>query len=138
MTQNNIKKAVDCWLKTANHDYDTMKALFETKRYSDSLFFGHIILEKVLKGLVVMYTKESAPYVHNLVKLHDIAKLNLSKQEIDLLYEVNEFNIRSRYPEEKLKFYKMCTKQYTKDYLIKIDKLYQKLCQMLEGGKLKK
>ena len=41
----NIKKmkiVIDYWKKTAQHDYDTMITLFENKRYSDSLFYGHI------------------------------------------------------------------------------------------------
>jgi len=138
MKQKDVDKAVDYWFAISKHDHKTMMALFESKRYSDSLFFGHIVLEKILKGLVVKKTKEDAPYTHNLMGLNELAELNLSKEETDLLFEVNEFNIRTRYPEDKLKFYKMCTQGYAKSYLDKIDNLYKKLCRKLVGGKLKK
>ena len=52
MKEADIKKAVKYWRATAGHDYETMLALFQAKRYSDSLFYGHIVLEKILKARV--------------------------------------------------------------------------------------
>lgn len=117
------------WLKTAKHDYDTMVGLYRIKRYSDCLFYGHIVLEKTLKALVVKNTREPAPFIHDLVRLQDIAKLDLSEESIDLLDQINEFNIRTRYPEYKLDFYKKCTAVYTKKYFEKIKEVYKELCQ---------
>ena len=53
MTEQNVKKIVEYWRKTAEYDYKTMVFLFKGKEYSNSLFFGHIVLEKILKALVV-------------------------------------------------------------------------------------
>ena len=135
MKEENVKKVIKYWQITAEHDYDTMVGLFKIRRYSDCLFFGHIILEKVLKGLVVKKTKEQAPYIHDLIWLREIAEIELKKEEIKFLNKVNDFNIRARYPEYKLQFYKQCTKDYTKDYLKEIIKLYEKLCQKLKQKK---
>ncbi len=99
-----------------------------TARYSDSLFFGHIILEKVLKALVVKKIGEHAPFTHDLVQLQGLAGISLSKAETDILDEANDFNIRARYPERKLEFYKKCTKEFTDKYMPAIKDLYQKLC----------
>jgi len=52
-----LKKIVEYWQKTAMRDYETMLGLFKIKRYPESLFFGHIALEKILKTLVVQETK---------------------------------------------------------------------------------
>ena len=123
----NMKGVVEYWLKTAAHDYETMEVLYDNGRYSDSLFFGHIILEKVLKALVVKETGEQAPYIHNLLKLHSLSAVNLDESEINLLAEVNDFNIRGRYPEYKFEFYKKCTKEYAQPYMDKIILLYKKL-----------
>ncbi|MBU3965069.1 HEPN domain-containing protein [Patescibacteria group bacterium] len=127
--KEDIRKIVKYWRKTSEHDFETMNALFGIKRYPESLFFGHIVLEKILKGLVVEETKEEAPYIHNLAKLSEYAKCDLLKDEMDLLDDVNKFNIRARYPEYKMQFYKQCNREYTKNYIDKITKLYQKLCQ---------
>lgn len=132
MKQKLIDEVIDYWIKTASHDFDTMIVLFKTKRYSDSLFFGHIVLEKTLKGLVVKYTKQQAPYIHDLARLQELSGLALSEEEVALLNKINDFNIRSRYPEFKLLFYKICTKQYTKEYLDQIVGLYKKLCRELK------
>jgi len=125
--KNNYKKLVKYWQETAAYDYDTMKSLVKSRRYASSLFFGHIVLEKILKALVVNQTKAHALYTHNLILLMKISKVELNKSEIDLLKMVNDFNIEARYPEYKLKFYKFCTEE--------VDKLYKKLCQKLKPKK---
>ena len=127
-----IKQVIKYWGKTAEHDYKTMVFLFKGKRYSDSLFFGHIVLEKILKALVIQKTNQQAPYIHDLVRLQEIAGLELTKEEKSFLNKINDFNIRARYPEYKLRFYKLCTQKYTKNYFDKIIKMYTKLCQILK------
>ena len=129
MTEKEIKNAIEYWRKTAERDYDTMLGLFKINRYPESLFFGHIVLEKTLKRLIVKETGEQALFTHDLVKLSRLTKVNLQKKELELLKIINTFNIRSRYPEQKLKLYKICTKKYTKDKLEKITNLYELLCQ---------
>ncbi|MFC1613547.1 HEPN domain-containing protein [Patescibacteria group bacterium] len=135
MTKNEVKKIVEYWQKTAEHDYETMLGLFKIKRYPDSLFFAHIVLEKILKGHVVSQTKREAPKIHDLVRLYEISAIELSEKDIFLLKDVNHFNISCRYPDYKLKFHKLCTKNFTESYLKKIIKLYEKLCQKLEKTK---
>lgn len=132
MKPNEIKKNINYWQETAKHDYETMLGLFKIKRYSECLFFGHIILEKILKAFVVKKTKEHSPYIHNLSKLAEIAKIDLKESELDFLARVNKFNIRARYPDDKMRFYKICTKKYTEENLSNIKNLYKKLCQKLK------
>ncbi|KKS10966.1 MAG: HEPN domain protein [Parcubacteria group bacterium GW2011_GWB1_41_5] len=129
MTEKETRGAVKYWEITAKRDYDTMLGLFKIKRYPESLFFGHIVLEKTLKGLVVQETGEQAPFTHDLIRLAKLTKISLNKNELDLLKTISAFNIRARYPEQKLKLYKICTEKYTKDKLEKITKLYKSLCQ---------
>jgi HEPN domain-containing protein len=135
MNTKQTQDSIDYWRKTAEHDYDTMCVLFKTKRYSDCLFFGHIILEKILKAHVVKTTGQQPPYIHNLTKLHEVAELNLNEKQLDFLDAVNDFNIRARYPEHKLKFYQQCTLKYTQPYFKKITELYHELCQKLKPKK---
>ena len=88
-----------------------------------------------MKGLVVQKIKEQAPYTHDLARLVELSECDLSKDELKLLNVVNEFNIRARYPEHKLKFYKQCDKEYTEKYFNEINKLYKKLCRKLKQKK---
>lgn len=130
-----VKQTIQYWLKTAEHDFATMQALQKTKRYSDALFFGHIVLEKLLKANVVKKTKAHAPYIHDLVRLAKLAELQLPVADMTLLNEVNDFNIRARYPEDKLEFYQRCTKAFATPYINKITKLYHHLCRTLKQKK---
>ena len=82
LSKERVEKLIEYWYKTAEHDYKTMLSLYRTKRYSDSLFFGHIILEKVLKGLVVKESKRQAPYIHDLIRLSEISRIKLIKKEL--------------------------------------------------------
>jgi HEPN domain-containing protein len=132
-TEINVTKVVEYWLETAKHDYKTMLSLYKTKRYSDSLFYGHIVLEKILKAAVTKNTGEHARLTHNLLVLSEDANLGILKEDINFLAEVNKFNIKARYPDYKLAFYKTCDKKYTKDRIKKIKKLYKKLCQKIES-----
>lgn len=135
MKKEGYRKLVNYWQETADHDHKIMRSLFKTKHYDASLFFGHIVLEKVLKALVVKETRDHAQYTHNLVKLAGVSKIELNGKELNLLKEVNDFNIEARYPEQKLQFYKLCTKKYAEKYINEIDKLYKKLCQKLKPKK---
>jgi len=132
VTEKEIKEAIEYWKKTAEHDHKTMLALFKSKEYSNSLFFGHIVLEKALKGLYVKHRKEQAPFTHDLSFLNKDLENNLSAKEEKFLDEVNNFNIRARYPDAKLKFYKECTKNYAEGKLKEIAIIYEKLWKKLE------
>lgn len=131
----NLARQIEYWQKSAERDYETMVGLFQIKRHSESLFFGHIILEKILKAHVVMITRKEAPRIHNLVILASIADLELSNEEKEFLAVVNRYNMRTRYPDIRLNFYRLCTREYTEKNLKKIKALYQKLCQRMKQNK---
>jgi len=131
----NIAKSIQYWIKTSEHDYETMQGLFKIRRYADSLFYGHIVLEKILKAHVVKASGKEAPRIHNLVVLAKLSGIEFSQEDLEFLATINRFNMRARYPDIKLNFYKLSTAKYTKDKLDKIKKFYQTLCQNL---KLKK
>ena len=106
-----IDEQVEYWVDGAERDYATMVVLFNSKRYPESLFFGHIVLEKMLKAFVVLETKEQPPITHNLVLLEKMTSLYLDEDLKNYLVVVNTFNIRARYDDYKKAFYKTCTKE---------------------------
>jgi len=132
MTKKKVEIQVKYWYLSSKHDYETMLSLFRTKHYSDALFYGHIVLEKILKALVVINRRESAPLIHDLIILVKLTKLELGAGDKKLLQSVYYFNIRSRYPDYKLEFYKICDYSYTSKYLNRIIALYHALCRHLK------
>ena len=124
---NNSKALMNYWIGSAKHDYVTMESLFESKRYADSLFYGHMVLEKILKALVVKKTHRHPKPIHNLLVLLNDSGIELSGEEIEFLAEVNKFNIKARYPDYKLSFYKVCNFRYVNPRLEKIKSIFRTL-----------
>ncbi len=128
LNEHNQKELIKYWQVTAAHDYKTMEGLFKLKRYSDALFFGHIVLEKLLKSEVVRHTKENAPKIHDLARLAQLAGIEFDLETVGVLNVFNDFNIRCRYPEYKLEFYKKCNRKYAQKYLTQVKILYKQIC----------
>jgi len=120
------------WIDGAKESYKTMQYLYDGKRYSDCLFFGHLMLEKILKAVFVNKKTDIAPYIHNLYRLAELINLKLEKDEILLLKEVSGFNLEARYPDEKYSFYKLCTKKFTDNYFQAIINFYKKTCLIIK------
>ena len=100
---SNLQKQIQYWKDSSRRDWKTAEALFfKAKRYDACLFFCHLSLEKILKWLVVIKIKKSAPYTHDLAKLANLAGLKLTKDQLDNLKIINSFNISGRYDDAKL------------------------------------
>ncbi len=124
MTQGiNIKKAVEYWKDLADHDWKTAQSLWQSKKYDACLFYCHIVLEKLLKGLVVQETKEVAQRTHDLVDLLKRTNIQTGKEQIRKLAVFTGFNMRCRYPQDKFAFYKLCTHEFSEPYFYEAKKL---------------
>jgi HEPN domain-containing protein len=117
MTSKDIAKVVNYWLDAAIHDLETAGSLFRTGKYDYCLFLCHLSLEKLLKSLVANTIKDHPPFTHNLLYLAGKANLHLSKTQIEMLDEINKFNMEARYPEDLKAFYKKVNRSYAKKYL---------------------
>lgn len=112
----NVEEIINYWLKGAERNFDTAKFLYKGGRYSDCLFFCHLMLEKLLKGLVAQKTKQHAPYLHELDILAKKTEVSLTDLQIEQLKIISTFNIAARYDNIKEYFYKKATKSYTEKY----------------------
>lgn len=111
------KEILNFWLYGARDDFNATLSLLKGKYYSQALFFCHLSLEKYLKYLVEKNGKNSAPFTHNLIQLAELTEINFTKEQISLLSDINNFNIRARYDDFKRGFYKKATLDFTKKYI---------------------
>ena len=81
-----------------------MQYLFKGKNYPWSLFIGHIVIEKPLKAYYAKYIDVNTPYIHDLLRIAEKVKLNLSEEQKDFLDTLTSFNIKARYDDYNLKF----------------------------------
>lgn len=108
------------WIESSDRDFVTMEHLFEKKDYHWALFMGHLVVEKLLKAYYVKNIDNQPPFIHNLLRLAEKSDLELSEDQKDFLVTVTAFNIRARYDDYKLEFYKTCTEEYTAEWIEEI------------------
>lgn len=120
-----INKNINYWLNLAELDIPVMEHLFQTGDYHYSLFIGHLVLEKTIKAHFVKHNQKVPPRIHDLVKLSISSGIDLDEEKTKLLLIINSFNLKARYPEEKLSFYKSCTQEFAKEYIHKIKEMHK-------------
>jgi HEPN domain-containing protein len=94
-----VVKQVTFWREGSVEDWAVALELIKKRHNRHGLFFAHLALEKLLKALVVQNTGELAPRVHSLVRLAELAAVTPDEHQLDILAEMNAFNIEGRYPE---------------------------------------
>ncbi|MBK8565332.1 MAG: HEPN domain-containing protein [Saprospiraceae bacterium] len=117
---------VKYWATTASKDWEAASHLFEKGDYLHSLFFAHLVLEKLLKAHFVKdNTVDFPPKTHNLLLLSSQTKLLPSVDQLRLLSQMNQFQLDARYPDYKLNMFKIATESYTQALLDEIEKVKQ-------------
>ena len=88
------------WVDQALYDLETAQAMLASGRYLYVLFCCQQAAEKALKAVIVRRTGELPPRVHNLMRLAETAKIQLTPDVQRFLGELSSYYIQSRYPEE--------------------------------------
>ena len=101
-----LEENIKYWSKSSKKDFQVARDLFKLKYYSQCLFFCHLSVEKLLKGMVVEKINDFAPYTHDLQRLAEIAGISLDSEQEQILEVISTFNVAGRYPRAKLEFYK--------------------------------
>jgi HEPN domain-containing protein len=94
-----VQRHIDFWRAGAQEDWDVGAGLVRDGKTRHGLFFVHLALEKALKAIVSRKTGEVPPRIHNLVKLAEMAGLELDKKSANVLSDMNRFQIQGRYPD---------------------------------------
>lgn len=121
---NNID-LMNYWIESSDEDYNVMNVLYRNKKNSYCLFFGHLVIEKLLKALYANRNKNAphAPKSHDLLYLAEKTKLELTERQEDLLDTITRFNMNARYDNYKKEFYLKCTDEYTKQQVKNIEEV---------------
>ncbi len=128
----NTEEEIQYWVNIAEQDIPVAQSLFDNGHYVYCLYIGHLILEKILKAHYVKDNKKTPPKTHNLVYLAERTNVNITEEEKAYLFDVNTFNIETRYPDYKNEFYKKCTRGFTENNFSKIKDYYKWLLSILK------
>lgn len=111
------------WRESAEDNYRSMLNMFNNGEYVWSLFVGHLCIEKLLKACYVQTVDITVPRIHDLYKLADRCRLEMTEEQKDALQYVNLFNIEARYEEYKREFHRKCTKTFAAKSIATIEEL---------------
>ncbi|MFA5480584.1 MAG: HEPN domain-containing protein [Candidatus Muiribacteriota bacterium] len=123
---------INYWIKTSDNDFKTMQNLFSSNDYSWSLFVGHLVIEKLLKALYIKEKNETPPFTHDLNRLANKIGIEINDKKADKLDMITKFNISGRYPDYKMEFRKICTKEFTENQINEIKDLRQWLKKLIK------
>ena len=90
-------EAVKAWKDSAIEDMGTVDGLLKLDKRHHALFFIHLALEKIIKGLHQFLKHQPSLYIHDLYKLAIGAGLEISEEEKLELDEISTFNVAARY-----------------------------------------
>ena len=113
------------WFKSADEDYDTMLYMKAGKKNTWCLFMGHLVIEKLLKGLYAKNNPDDpiAPKIHNLILLSQKANLEVPTEIREKIQTINTFNISARYDDYKRTFDEKCTDDYTSEQVKNVEEV---------------
>lgn len=123
-----VEKQVEHWRANALEDWQVAKDLISSGRIRHGLYFVQLALEKALKAHVIRNTRDLAPRIHNLVRLSQIAGLEMSSGYLDILADMSAFNLEGRYPDIDLP---LPTKDEAQAYLARSEEVFQWLMNPL-------
>lgn len=73
--------------------------LIRDKRIFLCLFSAHLALEKAIKAHVAKEIRDIPPFIHNLPKLAELAKIELTEKQRNFLADMTFYNVSGRYQE---------------------------------------
>ncbi len=95
----NIETQIQHWRDSSLEELEVARVLINKKHIRQGLFWAHLTLEKMLKAHVCKQTQDLAPRSHNLVRLVELAGLELQEEEVRFLGLINNYNLEGRYIE---------------------------------------
>lgn len=123
--------AIQAWKSSAIEDIKLGEDLFKLGKYAHALFFLHLAIEKIIKGVHQHLKHEPSLFIHDLYKLATRAGIEVAESEKPLLDEISTFNVAARYDIFKLKLYQKATLEYAKVWMESGKRLFEKYLGLL-------
>ncbi len=106
------------WLDQSEDDWEAVDTLLKGKKYIQSLFFAHLVIEKICKALWIKHNQENIPpKTHNLNFILSQTQVMLSDKQKEFLLTLNRFQLEGRYPEYITKLHQLCDEKFTSEIL---------------------
>ena len=108
------------WLETAEYDMETADAMLNSGRWLYVVFMCQQAVEKLVKGLYVLYIEDEVPRTHNIRfligKFETLLSEKVSDEHTELFEDLSAFYISGRYTDYKHKLSERLNEMEAKCY----------------------
>jgi HEPN domain-containing protein len=91
------------WLDIAEYDLGTAGSMYDSGRWMYVIFMCQQAVEKLVKGLYLLYVDDNIPRIHNITKLlksfENKLSVSVSQDKYDLFDRLSTFYLNNRYPD---------------------------------------
>jgi HEPN domain-containing protein len=95
------------WLRLANRDLDLAEIVYNAGQWLTVAYFCQQALEKLSKGLYIIYINDDFPYLHNikeiLIRFEPYLPVPIPEHIYDFVKELSVYYIKGRYATYKQK-----------------------------------
>ena len=122
------------WLSYANNDMDSAEFMLKSKRWFYTVYMCQQGIEKLVKGLYLLYIDDNIPRLHDINSIFDRFRDKLperpSNDQIELFDTLSQFYLKSRYPDYTSSLTSLITGEYAQLIYEKSKEAYQWLLTM--------
>ena len=122
------------WLEIAEYDLGAADAMYQSARWLYVVFMCQQAIEKMVKGLYILYIDDNVPRIHNISQIINkyANKLDdgVSEDYYTLFDDLTSFYIEGRYPEYKDMLHKTMSKKESESILNKTKEVFAWLLTM--------
>ena len=127
------------WLSYAQIDMDSSKTMLDSARWFYTIFMCQQAIEKLIKGLYVLYIDDDVPRLHDINSILDRFKDKMPHQlpgEYDKLFDtLSQFYLKSRYPDYTSSLSKLTTAESAQSVYKKTKEAYEWFLNMKPRNK---
>jgi HEPN domain-containing protein len=127
------------WLNYASNDLDSAEFMFKSGRWFYTLFMCQQAIEKLTKGLYILYIDDNVPRLHEINSIFDRFKdklpEQLSEEQAKLFDSLSLFYLRSRYPDYTSALASLTTRETAQAIYEKSKEAFQWLLTMKPQNK---
>jgi len=130
----NTGEKLEYWIDIAQYDFKTAQAMYKTGRWLYVVFMCQQAIEKLCKGLYLVFINDDIPRIHDINSLISKYEDKLSEPVDDekhlFFAKLSAFYLNNRYPEYKEKLSTSLNKKEVKEILKKTGEVFKWLLKM--------
>ncbi len=124
---------ISYWLEQSENDWQAVNTLFKGANYLQSLFFAHLVIEKIAKALWIKHNEGNVPpKTHNILYLLSCTPIEVPEEKGVFILSLNRFQLEGRYPDYKQKMHVICNKDFTSSMIEETNNLRLWLIEMAQ------